>query len=71
MLIGTVQTLAVSIDLSLSDLWLALGLPSLAHTGASSWMSLTLSQAAPVLPYGLLVLMLMVRPRGLMGTREG
>ncbi len=70
-LIGTVQTMAVAIDLSLSDLWLALGLPSLSHTGASLWMSLPLSQAAPILPYLLLVLMLMVRPRGLMGTREG
>jgi branched-chain amino acid transport system permease protein len=70
-LIGTVQTLAVAIDLSLSDLWFALGLPGLTHATASSWMSLTLSQAAPILPYLFLVLMLMVRPRGLMGTREG
>jgi len=29
-----------------------------------------LSQAAPILPYVLLVLMLIVRPRGFMGTRE-
>jgi branched-chain amino acid transport system permease protein len=29
------------------------------------------SQIAPVLPYLLMVLMLIVRPRGLMGTREG
>jgi|SRR5687768_4848883 branched-chain amino acid transport system permease protein len=29
------------------------------------------SQIAPVLPYLLMVLMLVVRPRGLMGTREG
>ncbi len=28
------------------------------------------AQAAPILPYLLLVLMLIVRPRGLMGTRE-
>jgi branched-chain amino acid transport system permease protein len=70
-LIGTVQTMAVAIDLSLSDLWLALGLPGQAGAVTSSWMSLTLSQAAPILPYLFLVLMLMVRPRGLMGTREG
>ena len=30
----------------------------------------TVSQVAPVLPYLLMVLMLIVRPRGLMGTRE-
>jgi len=28
------------------------------------------AQAAPILPYLLLVLVLIVRPRGLMGTRE-
>jgi len=71
LLIGTVQTMAVAIDLSLSDLWLALGLPGQASAASSPWMKLTLSQAAPILPYLFLVLMLMVRPRGLMGTREG
>jgi branched-chain amino acid transport system permease protein len=71
LLIGTVQTMAVAIDLSLSDLWLALGLPGQASAATSPWMKLTLSQAAPILPYLFLVLMLMVRPRGLMGTREG
>jgi branched-chain amino acid transport system permease protein len=32
---------------------------------------ITVSQAAPVLPYLLMVLLLIFRPRGLMGTREG
>ena len=32
---------------------------------------LKLSQVAPVLPYLLMVLLLIVRPKGLMGTREG
>jgi branched-chain amino acid transport system permease protein len=70
-LMGTVQTMAVAIDLSLSDLWFALGLPVLASAATSPWMTMTLAQAAPILPYLILVLMLMVRPRGLMGTREG
>jgi branched-chain amino acid transport system permease protein len=34
-------------------------------------LKLTLSQVAPVLPYLLLVLILIFRPKGLMGTREG
>jgi branched-chain amino acid transport system permease protein len=34
-------------------------------------LSLTISQVAPILPYLLLVLILIFRPRGLMGTREG
>lgn len=33
-------------------------------------MKLTLAQVAPILPYLLLVLVLIVRPRGLFGTRE-
>jgi branched-chain amino acid transport system permease protein len=33
-------------------------------------MQLTLAQVAPVLPYLVLVLILIVRPKGLLGTRE-
>ena len=33
-------------------------------------MKLTLAQVAPILPYLLLVLILIFRPRGLFGTRE-
>jgi branched-chain amino acid transport system permease protein len=35
------------------------------------FLKITLAQAAPILPYLLLVLMLIFRPKGLMGTREG
>jgi branched-chain amino acid transport system permease protein len=33
-------------------------------------LSLTISQVAPILPYLFLVLILIFRPRGLLGTRE-
>ena len=33
-------------------------------------LKLTMSQVAPVLPYLLLVVILIVRPKGLLGTRE-
>jgi branched-chain amino acid transport system permease protein len=33
-------------------------------------LSLTLAEVAPILPYMLLVLMLIFRPKGLLGTRE-
>ena len=36
----------------------------------TAWMGLRLSQVAPMLPYALLVLVLALRPRGLMGRRE-
>ena len=70
-LIGTVQTLAVSSDISVWDLWVALGWPALADASHAPWMALTLSQAAPILPYLFLVLILMLRPQGWMGSREG
>jgi branched-chain amino acid transport system permease protein len=34
-------------------------------------VKLTLSQVAPILPYLFLVLILIFRPKGLLGTREG
>jgi branched-chain amino acid transport system permease protein len=33
-------------------------------------LSLTLAEIAPILPYLLLVLVLIFRPKGLLGTRE-
>ena len=69
-LIGVLQTTAISLDLSINILIETLGyavdLESLWHilTG------LTISQIAPILPYLLLVVMLIVRPRGLFGNRD-
>ena len=51
LLIGCMQTFAVSLDWSLAGI--------------------KVSQIAPVLPYLLMVLLLIFRPKGLMGTREG
>jgi branched-chain amino acid transport system permease protein len=51
LLIGCMQTFAVSLDWSLAGI--------------------KVSQVAPVLPYLLMVLLLIFRPKGLMGTREG
>jgi branched-chain amino acid transport system permease protein len=70
-LIGLVQTFAISIDGSVVSL-----LGNFGHTlspdalGYVFWR-LKLSEVAPILPYLLLVVMLVVRPRGLMGQREG
>ncbi len=70
MLIGIVQTFAVALDYSLADLLRALGV-TVAH--GSPWheaLAIRIAPAAPIIPYLLLVLMLILRPRGLMGTRE-
>ena len=71
LLIGVLQTFAVAVDASLASALAAFGVAvSPATPGYPLWR-LTLSQVAPILPYLLLVLMLIFRPRGLLGTREG
>ncbi len=71
LLIGTLQTFAVAIDSSLLG---AAGMVGLSITpevfGYSLW-KLKVSQIAPILPYLFLVLILIFRPKGLLGTREG
>jgi len=71
LLIGILQTFAVALDVSVGSLLAGVGVaPSVALEG-STLMRLTLSQLAPILPYLLLVLILIFRPKGLLGTREG
>jgi branched-chain amino acid transport system permease protein len=70
LLIGLMQTFAIGIDWSPAAFLAGLGLRVSADTPMYSILSLKLSQVAPVLPYLLLVLVLIFRPRGLMGTRE-
>ena len=71
LLIGVVQTLAVGLDVSLLSLLNALGLASALASDTGGVWALKISQLAPVLPYLMMVLMLMLRPRGLFGPREG
>lgn len=71
LLIGVVQTLAVAIDASVLSLLGDAGVKLTESTPLYSLWSLKISQIAPVLPYLLMVLVLIVRPKGLMGTREG
>ncbi len=70
LLIGLVQTFAVAIDYSLASALQAMGLAVSDSTFGWPLLSLTLSQVAPILPYLFLVLILIFRPKGLLGTRE-
>jgi branched-chain amino acid transport system permease protein len=70
MAIGIVQTFAVALDYSLLDLLLALNMPASRDSPFYEVYSIKIAQAAPIIPYLLLVLMLILRPKGLMGTRE-
>jgi branched-chain amino acid transport system permease protein len=70
LLIGLVQTFAVSVNVSLNDLIGALGLTLDARSPFAELANVTVAQIAPVIPYLLLVLILVLRPTGLFGTRE-
>jgi len=70
MIIGLAQTAAVAVNYSTLDLLQTLGLAVTEGTLLHEVVSITLAELAPVVPYLLLVLMLIVRPRGLFGTRD-
>lgn len=70
LLIGLIQTFAISLDYSLNNLieffGFSLDVESLWHI----LVDITIATLAPILPYLLLVVMLIARPRGLFGTRD-
>jgi branched-chain amino acid transport system permease protein len=68
LLIGFVQTASISLDMPLGTALAHLGMPVPATLG-DLWQ-ITVARVAPVVPYLLLVLVLALRPRGLMGTRS-
>ncbi|MGE5159332.1 MAG: branched-chain amino acid ABC transporter permease [Gemmatimonas sp.] len=69
LLIGLVQTFAVALNGSLASAFGPLD-PSAGPSVLTDIWNVTIAQIAPVLPYVLLVLILIVRPMGLLGTRE-
>jgi branched-chain amino acid transport system permease protein len=71
LLIGIVQTFAVAMDQSLLGGLASLGWHVGPETPGYTVLKLTISQVGPILPYLFLVLILIFRPKGLLGTREG
>ena len=71
LLIGCVQTFAVAIDSSLLGAAGAMGWQLGPDAFGYALWKLKVSQVAPILPYLFLVLILIFRPKGLLGTREG
>ncbi len=67
---GAVQTFSVALDHSLAGLLQSFGVELDRASGWYDVLSLSIAQMAPVLPYLLMVLMLIFRPVGLLGTRE-
>lgn len=70
LLIGLLQTFAVACNLSLAGVFGQLGASSALVAYIGDIWTVTVAQLATILPYLLLVLILIFRPRGLMGTRE-
>ena len=70
LLIGVVQTFAVALDYSAASMLAQFGVTVDEQTVGWPLLKLTVSQVAPILPYLFLVLILIFRPKGLLGTRE-
>ncbi|MFC3675277.1 branched-chain amino acid ABC transporter permease [Ferrovibrio xuzhouensis] len=70
MLIGLIQTFAIAINYSMGDVFALIGVgPQTTGVLGDLW-HVTVAQVGPILPYLMLVLMLIFRPTGLLGTRE-
>ena len=70
LLIGLVQTFAVAVNASLAGIFGKLPAAGALESIFGDIWTVTVAQVAPILPYLLLVLILVFRPRGLMGTRD-
>ena len=70
LLIGLIQTFAVALNVSVADMLAPLGVTLTRDSiGGDLWVA-TVAQVAPIIPYLLLVLVLIFRPKGLMGDRD-
>ncbi|MEY4675884.1 MAG: High-affinity branched-chain amino acid transport system permease protein LivH [Pseudomonadota bacterium] len=70
LLIGVIQTFAVAVDYSVLQLLQDMGATLTPSMQSNTMLKLSISQIAPILPYLFLVLILIFRPRGLLGTRD-
>ena len=69
--LGVIESFAVGSDRSLVDFFGWLGMQMSPDTFGYAVWSVKMSQVAAILPFMLLVLILIFRPKGLLGTREG
>jgi branched-chain amino acid transport system permease protein len=69
--LGVIESFAIGSDRSLLDLLAWFQVTMSPETFGYAVASVKISQVAAILPYLLLVLILIFRPKGLLGTREG
>ncbi|MCH8856775.1 MAG: branched-chain amino acid ABC transporter permease, partial [Proteobacteria bacterium] len=70
LVVGLLQTLPLTVDASLASALTAAGLTVTPDTPGYPVLRLALKDVAQILPYLLMVLILILRPKGLLGTRE-
>jgi branched-chain amino acid transport system permease protein len=70
LIMGLVQTFAVVLDVSFADLLGRLGFHVTSATPFAEFLTIPLPRVGALLPYLMLILVLLVKPRGLMGTRD-
>ena len=69
-LMGMIQSFAVVINVSLLDLIKPLGVTLSGDNLFTEFMTVPVARIGALLPFALMILMLLFRPRGLMGTRD-
>src|SRR5437762_1288088 len=69
-LMGLIQTFAVVFDVSFADLLAKFGFVVTSSTPFHELLTVTLPRIGALLPFLMMVLILVFRPRGLMGTRD-
>jgi len=70
LIMGLVQTFAVVFDVSLATVLARVGLDVTPATPFAEFLTIPLPRIGALLPYLMLVLILLFKPRGLMGTRD-
>ena len=70
LLIGLVQTFAIAVNISLGQVFGLVGIDIGPGSAFSDIWHVTIAQIGPIIPYLLLVLVLIFRPTGLLGTRQ-
>jgi branched-chain amino acid transport system permease protein len=69
-LMGMIQSFAVVVNVSLLDMIKPLGVTLSGDNLFTEFMTVPVARIGALLPFALMILMLLFRPRGLMGTRD-
>ena len=69
-LMGVIQTFAVVIDYSMMDLLKPLGISVTADTLLTEVLTVPVARIGALLPFAMMIMFLLFRPRGLLGTRD-